>query len=111
MPSAERAAAAVLARQTDWRAIEKKRSEGERFRVMPFVRAAGFENFPTPIEHVLFDLRNDFEIVRNPRQAVDDLFQHLGANRGRLALCSVMRLKNGGRFLEPRLIGRFFSLD
>ena len=96
MPGAEGAAPAVLAREADRRAFKKQRPERERFRVMPFVRTARFENFPTPIEHVFLDLRNDFEIVGHARQAIDDLLQHLGTDRGRFSLARVLRLKDRG---------------
>ena len=111
MAGAEGAAAAVLAGKTDRNAVEEQRAERERFRVMPFVGTACFENFAPPIEHVLFYLRNDFEVFRHTRQAIDNLLQHLGADRRRLAFARIFRLKNRGRFLEARFVGSLFFLD
>src|SRR5437764_14126608 len=99
MPGAEGAAPAVLAREADRRAFKKQRPERERFRVMPFVGTTRFENFPATIEYVFLDLRNDFEIVGHARQAIDNLLQHLGTDRGRFSLARVLRLKDRRRFL------------
>src|SRR6476659_7347374 len=103
MAGAESAATTVLTGEPNGGAFEQKRTKRERFRVMPFVRSAGFENFAAPIEHVLFDLRNDFEVFRHARERIDDLFQHVGADRSRPAFRRVLRLKDRRRSLEPRL--------
>ncbi len=43
------------------------------------------------------------------RESIDNLAQHLGTDRGRLAFVGILRLENRGRFLEARLAaGRFF---
>ncbi len=82
---AESSAPAVLPGKADRNSFEEQRSKRERFRVMPFVGAAGFENFAAPIEHRAANFRDDVEIFRHARQAVDDLAQHLGTDRGRRA--------------------------
>src|ERR1051326_7871681 len=111
MTRAESAAPAVLTREAHRRAFEKERSKGERFGVMPFVGTARFKNFTPSIQHILLNFRDDFEVFRHARESIDDLLQHLGADRGRLAFRGVMRLKDRGRFLEARFVGGFLGLD
>ena len=50
---AKSSALAILPGEPHRNSFEKQRSKGERFRVMPFVRAAGFENLPASIEDPL----------------------------------------------------------
>ena len=64
---AESSAPAVLPGKANGNSFEQQGSKGERFRVMPFIRAPGCENFTAPIEHRPAHFRDDFKILRHTR--------------------------------------------
>ena len=80
---AECSTRAVLAGEANWNSFEKKRTERERFGVMPFVRPAVFENLPAMLENDAPDFRLDIKTLRNAREPVYDFCENLGLDRGR----------------------------
>ena len=97
---AERAARTILPGKTDRNLVEQKGAEGERFRVMPFIGPAIFENLASMLEDDALDLGLDVKLLRHVRQAIHDLLQHFLAHGSGCTRTGVFRLENRRRFLE-----------
>src|SRR5438876_11153451 len=82
VPRTEGPARPVLTGQSHRSSFEEKRPEGERFGIMPFVGAAGFENFALMIDDDAFYFRLKIKSLRYSREAIDNCLQRLFADGG-----------------------------
>src|SRR5207244_8288211 len=111
VPGAEGPARTILTRQSDWNPFQKKRSKRERLGVMHFVLAAFFEDFALMIEHDAFDLRLNFEALRNTGEPIDDGLESFLTDGRRLGGACVFGLKNRRRFPELRFLASLSFFD
>src|SRR5947207_3159638 len=65
----------------------------------------------TVIESEHRGLGEETVVNANAREAVDNLPQHFGTDRGRLALAGILRLKNGGRLFKAPLPAGLLFFD
>jgi len=68
---------------------------------MPFVGTALFEDSALMIENDAFDLRLNLEAFRNAGETVDNGLKRFVADRSRLRLARVFRLKDRSRLSKP----------